>query len=137
MKRICSFIPERDHALLAAYRMVAAKVPHISMSQIADMAVRSPAPRFYISEEHAAVIMSRMLKGRPLPITTQPTRRRIYTEIFARLQAYLPLPPGITLLQAVAEIVNSPAPEFYVEPKYAIKILNNANIRYNRRKSHR
>lgn len=115
------FIQHRDNELKEAYRRQMKRGGASSTAEIYENMVREPAPRFWVGEEHAAEVVSRMRKGET-PVVLA-SRRRMYAEIFRRVERMLADQPGIPLIEAVVRVVNSPAPEFYMSAETARRQL--------------
>lgn len=113
---ILEFTKERNADLLRAYRARLEMAGRIVMPEIFALVAQSPAARFWVSEERAAVVIAAMLAGRPLP-PMRPNKREMFEEIFRRFLILRDLNPGISLYDAVAEVVNQPAPKFYLSPR--------------------
>ena len=73
-----------------------------------------PADRFYISEERAVSAVRRLKEGAPEKRNENPQRKAMIKEIFRRVEALMAARPGLSLTDAVYEVVNSPAPGFYL-----------------------
>lgn len=78
-------------------------------------AVAAPAPRFWVSEERATAVVSRLLAGRTLG-RMRPMRRRMFADIARRVRQLLEAEPSLSLYLAVERVVNSPAPSYYLSP---------------------
>lgn len=85
----------------------------------------TPADRFYISEERAYRLLRFGIRnasphphGNPLP-----QKLRMLAEIRRRVNALMEADPGLSLRDAVFEVVNSPAPAFYLTPSSIKTIL--------------
>lgn len=96
------------HEDIAACRVI--RLPEV-WQRIACM----PAARFYVSEERAAVVVSKMLKGDRLE-TMRPLKREMYEEICRRVQLLLDIRPELSVSQCCMLVVNAPAPKFYMTP---------------------
>lgn len=121
MKRRSDFGDERDADLLRAYREVLGEVDYIRLDEVCEKVVSKPSKRFWVSEERAAEVVGKMLRGGSLA-GMMPQRRAMYEEIYRRCVDRL---QGcrMPLCQVVFDVVNSPAPCFYLEPKSAKIIL--------------
>lgn len=53
----------------------------------------------------------------------RPTKREMFQEIYRRVIALKKVHPDWTLCQLVSDVVNSPAPKFYMEPSSALERL--------------
>ena len=111
-----SFTRERNADIMRVFRQKIAEAAVIRMDDICHAVAESPSSRFWVSAERAAVVISAMEAGRPLPCLTQMTRE-MFHEIFRRYKEMRLLRPEESLLDLVAVIVNQPAPKFYFTPR--------------------
>lgn len=110
------FTRERNDDLMRAYREQLALANYIIMPEIFEKVAESPAKRFWVSEERAAVEVSRMLVGKPFSRMRQ-NKREMFEEIFRRYIALRDLHPDKSLFVLVSDIVRQPAPKFYLTPR--------------------
>ena len=116
------FMPERDAELRARYRRLLREAVHIDKPVLLFRLVNMPSSRFWVSEERAAIMVSRMERGLPLgPIV--PSRQRMYEEIYRRYLLLRGKRPKAPLAELVREVVYQPAPSFYLTPKSAEWIM--------------
>ena len=120
---VLAFTRERNAALLKAYRELVDSVSFIRLNEIGEKIVNSPAPRFWVSEERAAAVVSAIMRGKPVLKTMQPTKREMFEEIHRRVLALKKLHPDWNLSQLVFKVVNSPAPKFYMKASSALERL--------------
>lgn len=120
---VLSFTRERNAALLKAYREQIDAVSIVRLKEIGEKIVNSPAPRFWVSEERAAVVVSAIMRGKPVLETMRPTKREMFEEIYLRVVALKKVHPDWLLCQLVFKVVNSPAPKFYMEASSALERL--------------
>lgn len=120
---ILSFTRERNAALLKAYREQVNAADFIRLNEIGEKIVNSPAPRFWVSEERAAAVVSSIMRGKPILDTMRPTKREMFLEIHRRVVALKEQHPDWTLCALVLKVVNSPAPKFYMRPSSALERL--------------
>lgn len=113
---IMDFTRERNDDLMRAYREQLALANYIIMPEIFEKVAESPAKRFWVSEERAAVEVSRMLVGKPFSRMRQ-NKREMFEEIFRRYIALRDLHPDKSLFVLVPDIVRQPAPKFYLTPR--------------------
>jgi len=125
---------ERDDDLLRVYRDTIHAADHIRMPDILDVVVNSPSKRFWVSEERAAVVVARMLKGDTCP-HMRPQKREMFGEILRRVEHLRESNPGMTIAMLVFHVVRQPAPKFYLTPGSAKVILS--RIRKKRRNEYR
>lgn len=87
-----------------------------SVKQVFEAVARfSPARRFYISEERAYRLLTAYRRGKVSPVA-MPNRVEMIREIDRRVTALMTQHPKTALKDAVFEVVNSPAPSFYLTP---------------------
>lgn len=133
-----AFTRHRNEALLQAWRRIINSAQIIRLSEIGRLIVDSPSPRFWVSDERAANVVSAIDRGIPILDTMRPTKREMFLEIHRRVSALRPLRPGKFLIDIVHEVVNSPAPKFYMEPSSAIeRLFKIRNGFYDNRKTNR
>lgn len=120
---ILTFTRERNAALLKAYQHHISAVKTIRLKEIGHKIVNSPSPRFWVSEERAAAVVSAIMRGKPILNSMRPTKREMFQEIYRRVIALKKVHPDWTLCQLVSDVVNSPAPKFYMEPSSALERL--------------
>jgi hypothetical protein len=135
-KRGCTFEyeRERDDELLRAYRNACHSADYIRMPDVLDAVVNSPARRFWVSEERAAIVIGKMLRGESIP-HMRPLKREMYAEILRRVNDLRQRRPDLTIAMLVFHVVRQPAPRFYLTPGSAKVILS--RIRSRRRNEHR
>lgn len=120
---VLSFTRERNAALLKAYRELVDAASFVRLNEIGEKIVNSPSPRFWVSEERAAAVMSAIMRGKPVLETMRPTKREMFEEIHRRVVALKGQHPDWHLCQLVFKVVNSPAPKFYMEVSSALERL--------------
>lgn len=120
---ILAFTKERNNALLMAYRRELRNTKKILLRDIGERIVNSPSPRFWVSEERAASVVSALLRGKPVLLSMRRSKREMFEEIHRRVIGLKEKHPGKTLITIVRSVVNSPAPKFYMEPSSAIERL--------------
>ncbi len=112
---VIEFTACRDAELHRAFMDVLRESPLTvrSLNQMFALAAASPCSRFWVSEERAAEVISALLAGKEFPDMSQ-QKRRMYGEILRRVRPILRENPGMPVSHAVFDVVNSPAPEFYL-----------------------
>ncbi|WP_304510496.1 hypothetical protein [Duncaniella muris] len=116
---VLAFTRERNAALLKAYREQVDAVGYVRLNEIVEKIVNSPSPRFWVSEERAAAVVSAIMRGKPILETMRRSKREMFEEIHRRVVALKEVHPDWHLCQLVFEVVNSPAPKFYMEASSA------------------
>lgn len=120
---VLAFTQERNDALLKAYREQVGTTRFVRLNEIGEKIVNSPSPRFWVSEERAAAVVSAIMRGKPVLKMMRPTKRAMFEEIHRRVVALKKKHPDWHLCQLVFEVVNSPAPKFYMESSSALERL--------------
>lgn len=86
--------------------------PDINLGDVIKEAVKSSAPRFYISFENARRFISLLARKKRLPISNS-NKLSMYKEIYARyLKKIKDDCSGYTILESILE---EPAPSFYID----------------------
>lgn len=120
---ILEFTSERNADLMRAYRHQVSQARHIRMRDIGAAIVNMPAARFWVSEERATIVVSALLSGRDLPQNMRPTKCEMFSEIYHRVLKLRRVRPKASVFELVCEVVNSPAPKFYMLPRSAMDII--------------
>ncbi|MDD4713174.1 MAG: hypothetical protein PHP34_07585 [Bacteroidales bacterium] len=122
-------ISERDKDLLRAYREVLEKTGYpFSLTEVMEKTVKKPAKRFYASFRYVYECIKALKDGRPIRYQQKEKERMIY-EIWERVQVEEKCNPDIKLNELVENILDSPAPEFFLKPSSAEVILCKAKRR--------
>lgn len=86
--------------------------PNISLGEVIKEAVKSSAPRFYVSFENTRRFISLLARKKRLPIKNS-NRVAMYKEIYARyLKRIKEQCCNYTILESILE---EPAPSFYID----------------------
>lgn len=113
---------QRDENLLRVYRSLLGASSLQNMEDIYRRAVMTPCERFWVSEERALAVVSRMAKDYNGSLHQMwPLKRKMYKEIYKRTQKLME--QGYSRAEAVFAVVAQPAPEFYLTPGSAKVIL--------------
>lgn len=113
---ILDFTAQRNADIMRVYRRHLKEARFVIMPDIFQLVANSPASRFWVSEERAAIVVSAMLAGRPLP-RMRANKREMFEEIFRRFCIERGQNPSASVYELVAKIVNQPAPKFYLTPR--------------------
>lgn len=111
----------RNEDLYKAYVRGLEQCHPASFMDAVELARTSPAPRFYIEPETATIIISRMKAGTPMNL--HPIGMKRAEELFRRYNEYIRTAPRMSIEKIMEEIVRMPAPEFYIGPSRARKII--------------
>lgn len=113
---ILDFTRERNEDLLRAFREQLAKASYKTVPEIFQSIADSPASRFWVSEERAAIVISAMHAGKPLT-RMRSNKREMFEEIYRRFLIIREQYPDKSVYELVSMIVNQPAPKFYLTPR--------------------
>lgn len=112
-----SYTPERNMALLAAFRHELRVRRLINLDDIfAHIATNVSAPRFYVSEERAVLIIKHHLRYGKWLLRSE-LRRSMFERIESIALRYISEGEAATLVDAIYLAVNDPAPSFYLTPR--------------------
>ena len=121
---ICEFTEERDSDLLKCFRRRLAQVHLINLDRIFAEVADMPARRFYVSEFRAAVVIRHHLRHGEWNVKGK-RRREMFAEIERRVLAILQKYPDTRFDDALCEVINSPAPCFYLTARSCRTLLYN------------
>lgn len=113
---ILDFTKERNDDLMRVFRLKIIEADFIVMPEIFQLVADSPASRFWVSEQRAAIVISRMLSGKPMPRMRE-NKREMFEEIYRRFLILREQYPEKSIFELTATIVNQPAPKFYLTPR--------------------
>lgn len=113
---IMDFTRQRNEDLMRAFREQLALARFIVMPEIFELVAESPASRFWVSEERAAIVIAAMEAGKPLTRMRR-NKREMFEEIYRRYLIERKNNPRKSVYELVTRIVNQPAPKFYLTPR--------------------
>lgn len=116
------FTRERNEDLMRVFHVHISDVEFIVMPEIFQKVADSPASRFWVSEERAAIVVSMMLAGRPLP-RMRDNKREMFEEIFRRVVAIRQHEPEASVYELVSRVVRQPAPKFFLTARTVGEII--------------
>lgn len=123
---IAEFASQRSECLLRNFRESLARQSRISINRAFRDAIEAPAPRFWVTEARATLIITQLLKGIDMTEGMQSQKRRMYLEILKRVKERRILEPDTPVGDIVFEIVNSEAPSSYLTIDRAYRIIKKA-----------
>ena len=129
-----AFTRERNADIMRVFRQKIVEADFISLDDICRQVAESPASRFWVSAERAAVVISSMEAGRAV-LPMRELKREMFREIFRRYKQMRLLHPEESLLDLVAVIVNQPAPKFYFTPRTVREFVRRIRCGYYDRKN--
>ena len=106
---------QRNDNLMEVYHEIIVKANHVRMPDVYEKVANSPSRRFWVSEERATIVVSSMMRGDKLK-RMRPLKREMYNEIFRRVMALREQNTIMPISQLVAQVVEQPAPKFYLTP---------------------
>ena len=110
------FTEERMAEMSLIYRRCLSQARIINRGEILRKVAETATSRFYVSEERAAAVVGRMLAGRPLGPMNE-NKKKMFDEILSRSMKLRKARPERSLIDIVSEVVNQPAPRFYLTPE--------------------
>jgi hypothetical protein len=116
-------ISERDEDLLRAYRQALDKAKYpFSLGEILSTTVNTPAKRHYVGVRGVCRAIKKLRKGEILSISEE--RKKLINDILPRVEELEQQKPGTLLRDIVEEVLDSPAPEFYIKTSSAQIIIH-------------
>lgn len=131
------YAQERADALMREYEGYVGSHSFIVVSEACRFIVSRPCPRFWVSPVRASVVVAALLKGRDVLSSMRPNKREMFLEIFIRVKALRERRPAWSLSRLVTEVVESPAPKFYLTPGSAKIMICKARKEWYRKKNPR
>ena len=131
---VCEFARQRTADLLRVYFACIESCAYVRMPEIFESVVNSPAPRFYISAPRAAVVVAALDKGDSLS-SMRPNKREMFAEIYRRYLILRAANPAAPVAHLVRDIVEQPAPKFYLSASSAKIIILKARKLWFKEKS--
>lgn len=120
---------ERNNELMKVYHRLICDCDYVNMPTIYAKVAESPSPRFWVSEERAAIVLASIRKGDTLE-NMRPNNREMFRELYKRAQKVMRQHPRMTLLDVAFIVVRQPAPKFYLTPGSAKVIICNAKKKW-------
>lgn len=122
------YAKERDNDIMRAYLQLIRECDTIELQNIFRQVVNMPSKRFWVSAERAAIVVSRMMKGDKL-LDMRPTKREMFEEIYRRVMN-LKESSSASIYELTIEVVQEPAPKFYLTTESAKVIIYKAKKRW-------
>lgn len=122
------YAKERDNDIMRAYLQLILECDTIELQNIFRQVVNMPSKRFWVSAERAAIVVSRMMKGDKL-LDMRPTKREMFEEIYRRVMK-LKESSSASICELTIEVVQEPAPKFYLTTGSAKVIIYKAKKRW-------
>lgn len=119
---VCDFTLSRNEELKSCFFRLLSSPDFRFVKDTFAFLANSPASRFYVSESRAVEVILRHIRTGEWGIKPGP-RRQMYMDIERLASVLMSLSPGMDFCDAVYEVVNSPAPSFYLTPDSCRVIL--------------
>lgn len=116
------YAEERDNDLMRAYIEQIDSCGEIFLPSIFKRVVKMPSKRFWVSCERASIVIAEMVRGNKLT-SMRPTKRAMFEEIYRRVMNLKRMHPEKTISQLVFDVIQEPAPQFYLTPGSAKVIV--------------
>lgn len=116
------YTEERDDDLMRAYKEQISSCDNVYLPSLLARVVKMPSKRFWVSAERASIIISEMRRGNKLT-NMRPTKRAMFDEIYQRVMILKKAHPEQPYSQLVFEVIQEPAPQFYLTPQSAKVII--------------
>lgn len=113
---ICEYADDRNYDIIRVYRHLIRTKTHINTHTLFYEIANSPSRRFWVSEERAYAVVNSMMTGKDVDIKGK-ARREMFEEIYKRCRRIKEHFPHKPLFHIVVEVVNSPAPKFFLTPR--------------------
>lgn len=129
------FAHERTVDLMRAYDDYISSCKYIFMPDVYKAIVDSPAPRFYVSESRASIVVLAMIAGRDrFYRNMRKPKLEMFQEIYRRVTVMRNDNPELSVIYCCREVVRQPAPKFYISPNTAKAIICKHKEEWRKRK---
>ena len=113
-----------------SYKELKKSKPFATQNEVIEYAVKSEAPRFYVTFENARRFVSLLLRKKKLPIVNE-NKQEMYKEIYRRYIKQMKDSNKRYKYLILEKIIEEPAPSFYLEEEtfrgIIYKTLRNRN----------
>lgn len=127
---------ERNDNLMSVYHNLISNCATIRMRELMVELVNSPSARFWVSEERAAIVISSMMRGCTLDEMSR-MKREMFMEIYRRVMEIQKAYPGISMSEAIFQVIHQPAPKFYLTPGSAKVIIHKIKKKWYEKRNRR
>lgn len=118
---VTNFKTERGKALYKAFVETMGECKGQTINELCVRVSTKPSPRFWVSEERAAVVVGRIFKG-DLLIEMSRMKREMFFEIADKVGEVLRKNKGMSINEACIKVVNGRASRFHLTP-LTIRVL--------------
>lgn len=115
----------RDSELFHAYQKALEENDFVDQRQAVDFVRKHEAPRWFVSKEFCAAVISCWLRGKEF-CKMRPNKRRKFEalfDIYNRLKGQFPY-SALNHLELCGAIVEMPAPEWFIDHQAASRIIS-------------
>ncbi len=112
----CDYTESKNRELVKLFRAAVRNARIIDLDRIFAEVAASAASRFYISEERVLLLIRQYRESGQWSVRSL-QRRQMLAEIERRVSRMMAADAALTLADAVAQVVNAPAPSFYLTPR--------------------
>lgn len=115
----------RDKELFHAYQKALEENDFVDQRQAVDFVRKHEAPRWFVSKEFCAAVISCWLRGKEF-CKMRPNKRRKFEalfDIYNRLKGQFPY-SALNHLELCGAIVDMPAPEWFIDHQAASRIIS-------------
>lgn len=123
----CDYIAQRNEDLKKEFIARLGKTDFRRIDDIFPCLAQIPARRFYITEERALILLNQYERNGAWPAAMNKRRIMMMEEIRSRVKALMLKRPKLSLRDAVYEVVNSTAPNYYLTPR-SIRTITYASM---------
>ncbi len=113
---VCDFSADRNEELKRIFRREFMKKEHLTVDSAIEAVWRSSASRFYVSEQRARAVLRYRRRHGVFPGIVS-GRLEMYKELWRRFEEGMERDPGKEEDDLIYEVVNSPAPSFYLSKR--------------------
>lgn len=119
---VFEYTSERNDDLMLAYCRQLDSCMETPATEIFKRTVEMPSRRFWVSERRAAAVVASMIKGNELNGMGE-MKKAMFREIHQRVMTLRRKFPKAPLIELCSQVVNQPAPKFYLTPGSAEVII--------------
>lgn len=120
---IFEYEEERNNDLMRCFNIQCGQNCRRKKIDIYAATADMPSKRFWVSEERATLVVSSLIKGDRLEKMGK-MKKEMYMEIYRRVLEARQRLPRESLYSLTFDVVNSPAPKFYLTPGSTKVIIN-------------
>lgn len=126
---------KRDCDLIRVYNETVGKEKYpFRLLDVMKKVVCHPSVAFWVSEDRALDIISRMRRGEDANLKYV-NKKLMFDEIFRRVNEVEKEHPNDTLIELIRRVIYGKAPSFYITPASAIVIIHKIKKKWRKEKS--